>query len=456
MKSYDDFLINKRQVGEKSGFKPLFIPDYLFDFQKILVETGIENGRFALFEDCGLGKTIQELVFAENVVRHTNGKVLLLMPIAVGLQTIAEAEKFGIEVYRSRDGNYPADAKIIITNYQNIHKFTATDFSGCICDESGILKNQKGITSSDIREFMRVIKYRLLCTATASPNDYIELGTSAEALGDMKYIDMLGRFFKNDQNSNHPNRLISGGEWRFRGHAERDFWRWVCSWARAIRKPSDLGFDDGNFKLPPLNVIQHEIESRTLPDGYLFPVEAVGLQEQRKERSRTINERCEKVAELVNETDKPAICWCSLNPEGDLLEKLIPGAVQVSGKDSDDSKEENLIGFSKGDYRVLITKPTIAGYGMNWQHCAHQTYFPSHSFEQYYQSVRRCWRFGQKNHVTVDLVTTTGEQKVLKNMQRKSDAMDEMFDRLIEHMNDAQSIRINRDFNTKTRIPKWL
>ncbi len=320
--SYSSFLINKAQIENNSGFEPLFMPDFLFDFQKHLLEWSVRKGRGAIFADCGLGKTPMQLSWAQNMVQKTNRPGLILAPLAVSGQTVREAEKFGIEAIVSRDG-LTRGAKIVVTNYERLHYFSPADFAWVVCDESSILKNFDGATRAAITEFMRLIKYRLLCTATAAPNDYIELGTSSEATGDMGYMDMLGKFFKANNGSLHPMyhaRAIKGDKFRFRGHAERDFWRWICSWARAVRKPSDLGFDDGKFKLPPLNVREHMINANTRPADFLFSMPAHGLTEQRAERRATIQERCEKAAELICAHDKAAVAWCHLNDEGDLLE----------------------------------------------------------------------------------------------------------------------------------------
>ncbi len=327
---------------------------------------------------------------------------------------------------------------------------------GFLVHNSSILKNFDGSRRNEITVFLRKVPYRLLATATAAPNDYLELGTSSEALGNLGHMDMLNRFFKNDLNNSATGR--SHGEvikWRLKGHAEMPFWRWVCSWARACRRPSDLGFDDGDFILPPLEEFEHLVEANTLADGMLFALPAVGLKEQREERRRTVRERCEKVAALVDHAE-PALIWCHLNEEGDLLEKLIPDAVQVSGTDSDDEKEEKLLAFATGDARKLITKPRIAGFGLNYQHCAHVTFFPSHSYEQYYQGVRRCWRFGQKRAVRVDVVTTEGEQQVLKNLRRKSAQADKMFSNLIAQMRNGMRVDSSRTFSQEARIPTWL
>lgn len=461
--NYQEFLERKAQLGDAHGFEPLWMPDFLFDFQKALVDWAVRRGRAAIFADCGLGKTPMQLVWAENVVRKTNKPVLIVTPLAVSYQTIEEAAKFHIDAGRSTGGSFTKGAWIVVTNYERLHNFDASHFAGMVCDESSILKNFDGVRKAEVTEFMRKMPYRLLCTATAAPNDYIELGTSSEALGELGHMDMLTRFFRNDQN-NASHRIMHrmrwnhkepGKLWRFKGHAEVPFWRWVCSWARACRKPSDLGFDDDGFILPPISETQFTVAAREPRPDMLFDLPAVGLHEQRQERRRTITERCEKVAELVEKTDA-SLVWCHLNPEGDLLERLIPDATQVSGKDSDTEKEEALIAFARGQLRVLITKPKIGAWGLNLQRCAHVTFFPSHSYEQYYQGVRRCWRFGQKRKVKVDVVSTEGERDVLANLQRKAGQASRMFDALVEHMNQAQTIRAARSADKPMEVPPWL
>ncbi len=426
----------------------------LFDFQRDIVLWALEQGRSAIFADCGLGKTPMQLSWAEIVNNHTGGNVLILTPLAVSYQTLRESEKFSIEAHRSSDGKpYP----ITITNYEKLHYFNPDDFKGMVCDESSILKSFSGVRRKEITAFMRKLPYRLLCTATAAPNDYTELGTSSEALGYMGYVDMLNKYFRNDRNTSSLNRGFQGkkNEWRLKGHAEIPFWRWVTSWARALRRPSDLGYCDDNFILKPLTEKLHVVEARTLPEGRLFAVHALNLEEQREEVKRTIQERCERAAELVDH-DKPALVWCHLNEEGKTLKKLIPGSVEVSGADSDDAKELKLLSFIEGDARVLITKPKIGGWGLNFQHCAHVVLFPSHSFEQYYQAVRRCWRFGQQNPVHVDIVMTEGERRVFDNLKHKSKAADEMFTRLVQYMREGQSVKVEHNFNQREEIPAWL
>lgn len=451
---YLAFLERKAQGNTAAGFAPVSLPGFLIDFQAALVDWSLRKGRSAIFADCGMGKTAMQLVWADNVVRKTNRPVLILTPLAVAGQTAREGDKFGIEVMRV-DGR-PGRATIVVTNYERLHHFDPADFAGVVCDESSILKSFDGERRGEITAFMRKLPYRLLCTATAAPNDYHELGTSSEALGYLGYMDMLGRFFKNEHSNATTGRVFGDQvKWRFKGHAEEPFWRWVCSWARAVRKPSDLGFSDERFRLPPLVERAHVVSASRRPEGSLFNLPAVGLKEQRDELRRTVAERCAKVAELVSH-DRPALVWCHLNDEADRLEREIPGSWQVSGSDSDEAKEEKFLAFASGEVRVLVTKPRIGGLGLNFQHCAHVTFFPSHSFEQYYQSVRRCWRFGQTRDVVVDVVTTDGQANVLANLQRKAAAADRMFERLVAHMNAGLEVARSNPFTVKEQKPTWL
>lgn len=459
MNKYQRYIQTK--TGERdnnSGFNPVFMPDYLFGFQKKLVEWSLIKGRSAAFADCGLGKSIMELVWSVNVIKKTKGKVLLITPIAVGSQMIREAEKFGIpDVGRSKDGTI--EHGITITNYERLHYFNPNDFTGVVLDESSILKNFKGHIKHELNIFMRKIKYRLLATATAAPNDFIELGTSSESLGYLGYMDMLSQFFKNDQNNcatNRRGRFTEATKWRLKGHAHKSFWRWITSWARAVRKPSDMGFDDKGFDLPKLIENEHEIRvSRKPTEGEMFTFPAVGLKEVRDERRATIKDRCEKAADIINNTKDYSVVWCNLNDEGDLLEKLIPDAIQVSGKDNDDSKESKLLEFTNENARVLITKPKIGAFGLNWQHCNHVTFFPAYSYEQYYQAIRRCWRFGQKRKVTVDCIYTEGDKFSMHNLRRKQNQADQMFTNLVNEMNNSLHINNVTDFDNKTEVPSW-
>lgn len=453
---YEEFLASKAQYGSDHGFKPSWIPDFLFPFQRALVEWTLRKGRGAMFADCGLGKTPMQLVWAENVVRETNRSVLILTPLAVAQQTVREADKFGIECRRSTGPLQPG-AHTVVTNYERLHHFSPDDFSGVVCDESSAIKSFDGKRRAEVTEFLRTVPYRLLCTATAAPNDYIELGTASEALGELGHMDMIGRFFRNDNNTSDVGR--KHGEvmrWRFKGHAETAFWKWVCSWARACRKPSDIGFEDDGFILPKLVEREHVVETLTAAPGMLFALPAVNMWEEREERRRTIKERCDMAAELVADTEQSAIIWCHLNAEGDRLAAAIRDGLQVSGSDSDEEKEEAYEAFSSGQLRVLITKPKIGAWGLNWQHCSHVVTFASHSYEQYYQAVRRCWRFGQKRQVVVDLVATEGERGIKDNLRRKSDAADRMFTELVAHMNDAMRLERGVRYEKPVEVPAWL
>jgi SNF2 family DNA or RNA helicase len=452
---YIEYLEKKRQMGSNSGFEPNFIPDYLFYFQKSLVNWAIHKGRGALFEDCGLGKTIQELVWAKNICNHTNGKVLILTPLAVSHQTKREADKFGIDAVTSFDGLIKSE--IVITNYEKLCKFNPSDFKAVVTDESSCLKNFDSAHKAEITNFMLKIPYRLLGTATAAPNDYIELGTSSEALGYIGFMDMLNKYFKNTNNDSGMKKMYGEApKWRFKGHSELPFWRWVTFWARACRKPSDLGFNDEDFKLTPFTEKEHLVETKEMRPGFLFNVPARTLLDQRDEKKRTIKDRCEKVLEIVSDHNDQSVIWCQYNEEGETLKKMIPDSIEISGKDSDDKKEKAFLDFANGNIKRLITKPKIGAFGMNWQNCAHIVYFPSHSYEQYYQAIRRCWRFGQKNQVTIDIVLTESERKIMQNLQHKSIQANNMFTNLVNEMNNSLELQKQNEFTKKEIIPTWL
>lgn len=456
---YETFLDRKSQLRGGRGFDPIWMPDFLFPFQQALTEWSIQQGRAALFADCGLGKSVMELVWAENIVRKTNKPVLILTPLAVSHQFVREGDKFGIECVRSSDGTLPHGARVIVANYERLHHFEPSDFAGVVCDESSMLKCFDGKRRAFVTHFMRKTPYRLLATATAAPNDYIELGTSSEALGDLGHMDMLARFFKNDTKTLHIHGSKHGdftsARWRLKPHAEKYFWRWVCSWARACRKPSDLGFGDDDFVLPDLRTSETVVKATSLAPGMLFEMPATNLNEQRQEQRRTIHERCEAAADTLRHVES-GIAWCQLNDESGLLQRLIPGAVAVAGSDPDDKKEEAFRAFAAGDVRVMVTKPTIGGFGLNWQHCADMTFFPSHSFEQYYQAIRRCWRFGQKRPVNVNVVTTEGGAGILDNLNRKAKQAEDMFALLVELMNDPAHIGRNQYGIEQEEVPTWL
>ena len=460
---YSGFLSKRAQDADGHGFDPIVLPEFLFPFQNALVDWAVRQGRGALFADCGLGKTPMELVWAQNVGKFTDKPILVLTPLAVGFQIVREAnEKFAADAAISRDGTVVAP--ITVTNYEQIEKFNPDDFGGVVCDESSAIKAYDGQRRALVTEFMRTIPYRLLGTATAAPNDYIELGTASEAFGELGYMDMLNRFFINKDRTSDTKGRYRGFSapraweekgWRFKGHSEDAFWRWVSSWARAIRKPSDYGFEDNGFLLPELEHRVHVVDPRTPNPDRLFDTEAIGIHEEREELRRSIDERCEMAADVLKDADS-AVAWCYLNEESKKLSKMIDGAVEVSGSDTSDAKEEKLRAFSEGEIRVLVTKPIIGAWGLNWQHCHRMTFFPSHSYEQYYQAVRRSWRFGQKETVTVDIITTPGGANALENLQRKAAQADRMFGELVAHMNDAMNIKRTTDFTTPVEVPAWL
>jgi superfamily II DNA or RNA helicase len=456
--SYSDFIRGKSQWGEGCGFDPDSLPDWLYDFQRHLVEWSLRQGRSAIFADCGMGKTAMQLAWADTIIRRENKPVLIVTPLAVGAQTIAEAERFGIEAKRSRNGVFDGTACVWVTNYEQMAKLDPSKFAGVVCDESSAIKDFKSERKGIVVDFMRTMQYRLLCTATAAPNDFWELGTSSEALGLLGFRDMITKFFR--MTDNISKRFAGDQMWapkyRFRGHAEKPFWSWVCSWARSMKMPSDLGFDDSRFILPELIEQQIVVRSEKLREGFLFSIPAQGMREEREERRRTLTERCEKAAELMTEHDRPAAMWCSLNDEGNLLEKLIPDCVQVSGSMNDDEKEEALMAFSSGEIKRIVTKPVIAAWGLNWQHCSDVVAFPTHSFEQYYQLRARFYRFGQKRNVTVTSVCSEGESNILKNLQRKQAQTERMFRELVAHMQDSMRIVTQDSYPNQEQVPSWL
>jgi superfamily II DNA or RNA helicase len=453
---YEQLIARRAQIAGGDGFAPESLPDHLFPFQRALVEWSLRTGRSLIAADCGLGKTPMELAWAEAVYRHTGKPVLLLTPLAVAFQHVEEARKFGHDAAISRNGKVAAP--ITITNYDQAEKFNPDDFSAVVADESSAIKAYDGTTTAAVKELMRRRPYRLAATATAAPNDWLELGTQSEALGVLGYMDMLTRFFVNDnRTATQRSKFAAGGRsvgFRLKGHAQQPFWRWVASWARAVRRPSDLGFSDEGYVLPELVERVHTVEARLSRADTLFDMPAVGLQEEREETRRTLEERCEAAAAQLEHVDS-GVAWCQLNDESSLLNRLIPGAEEVTGSDSPFQKEEKLAAFSRGEIRVLVTKPSIGAWGLNWQHCNRMTYFPTHSYEQYYQAVRRSLRFGQQRPVTVDLITTEGGRSVLANLHRKAEQADAMFSELVQHMNDAMSVD-PYVYDQRIEVPAWL
>lgn len=429
---YQEFLKRKKIVDAPTGLKD--IPELnpmLFDFQRDIVRWALKRGRAAIFADCGMGKTPMQLEWA----RHVPGRVLIVAPLAVSSQTIREAEKFHEEglVY-SPDGSI--SSRISITNYERIEHFDPSMFTGIVLDESSILKSYTGKYRTDLIERFGNVPYRLCCTATPAPNDFMELGNHAEFLGAMSRTEMLSMFFVHD-----------GGEtqtWRLKGHAQSEFWRWVCSWAVMIRKPSDLGYEDGAFILPSLEMEQVTIHTEEPTDGMLFAIEAQTLSERQGARRASIEDRAKACADIVNATNEQCMVWCDLNDESFELSRLISDSVEVKGADSEEHKIRAMMEFAQGKIRVLVSKPKICGFGMNFQSC-HNVFFVglSDSYEAFYQAVRRCWRFGQKSPVKCRVITSDIEGAVVKNIQRKEEDAKRMAEMMVENMKDinAENIR---------------
>lgn len=419
---YKQFIESKKIFDMPTGLDEIpQLNDAMFPFQHDIVSWALKRGRAAIWADCGLGKTLMQLEWS----RHIPGRVLILAPLAVSHQTIREGEKFGI-----KNLEYMPEELINennpVTNYERLEKFDMSKYSGIVLDESSILKNFTGKYRNLIIEKSQQIPFRLACTATPAPNDYMELGNHAEFVGAMTRTEMLSMFFVHD-----------GGEtqkWRLKGHAQSEFWKWVCSWAVMVRKPSDLGYSDDGFKLPKKRIHQHTIETECTGD-FLFQMEAQTLNERNAARRDTVEDRASAAAEIANSTDKPVLIWCNLNAEADMVTDMIEGAVNVHGGMKDDEKSAALLGFSKGEFRVLVTKPKIGGFGMNWQHCSEEIFLGlSDSWEQYYQCVRRCWRFGQNNTVNIHIVTADIEGEVVRNIQRKEKDAADMAANMVEHM----------------------
>ena len=434
--SYSDFLASKAVTAVPTGIiNPAEPAAQLFDFQRDIVKWALRRGRAAIFADCGMGKTPMQLSWADQVP----GKVLILAPLAVAPQTVREGQKFGIDVTYSR---VPCDARITITNYEMLDHFSPADYTGVVLDESSILKSYDGKFRSQIIESFAATPFKLACTATPAPNDHMELGNHAEFMGVLTRTEMLSTFFVHD-----------GGDtskWRLKGHAERDFWRWLCSWAVMIRKPSDLGYDDGGFILPALNMHPHIIQAEHTPDGALFATEATTLQERQQARKLTTEERCAAVAKIVaTRPDEPWLIWCNLNVESQTVTALVPGAVELTGSDRPEDKESRMLGFSDGQPRILVTKPSIAGFGMNWQHCRNVVFLGlSDSYEQFYQAVRRCWRFGQTRPVDCHIVTSDLEGAVVQNINRKEQDAARMAEEMVSHMHDLNEAEIRGTVRT--------
>ena len=450
---YLEFLEKKKHTIGNFGFEPNYIPEIAFDFQKAIIEKSIRKGRIAVFADTGLGKTLIQLSIANNVIRETNKPVLILTPLAVAFQFLDEAAKLGIDdIEYSKDGTFTK--KIVICNYERLHYFNSIDFVGVILDESSILKNFDGKIKNQINSFVKKIPYRFLSTATPSPNDFIELGTSSEALGYMGYMDMLGKFFKNNNDSIDPKH--AGEKWYLKPHAEKDFFAWVNQWSIMIKMPSDLGFSNERYNLPKLIINKHTVENKSdvSVNGQMqmFNIIAKNFHEIKHEEKSTLTERCEKAFELAN--NKTSVYWCNLNTESSLLKQLDKDAVEIIGSMSIEKKEAILIDFAKGNINRIITKAKMTGMGLNWQHCNHSVFFPTYSYEQYYQAIRRFWRFGQKNDVTIDIVISDGQTKIIEALQKKTEKAIQLYENLTKEVNSTFVHNV-KEFDKQIIKPKF-
>ena len=461
MKSYSEFVKTKKLLFTPVGFQYEGDTNHaLFPFQRDVVLWALKRGRACLFEDCGLGKTIQQLEWARIVSEYNDAPVLIVTPLGVALQTnMIEAPKFGIETNICNSG---ADLKsgINITNYEKLHKFenVVKELSGVVLDESSILKNMAGKTRNQIITMFERTPYRLACSATPAPNDFMELGNHSEFLGIMSYSEMLSMFFVNDSGDT--------GQWRLKKHAsEAEFWKWLASWAIMLTNPTDIGYSGSDdFVLPELIYHEHKIHAKSFSGG-LMAMEARTMQERRQVRKETILERCKKAADIINATNDQWVVWCGLNPEGDLLAKMIKDCHQISGSTDNDTREKLLLGFADGSIKRLVTKASISGFGLNWQHCHKMAFVGlSDSWEQLYQATRRVWRFGQKNVVDAHIIIEEREGAVLKNIKRKDRQAKHMAKNMIKHMTDLVKSEIRNAVEKlkpelpkiKMEIPKWI
>lgn len=453
---YQEFVLSKRHSTGNFGFDPVWMPDTAFDFQEHIISKSVRKGRIGIFADTGLGKTLMQTAIAENIVRKTNKRVLILTPLAVAFQFIDEAARIGVDdVVHTKDGKL--SGKIVVCNYERLHLLNPDDFECVMLDESSILKNFAGKTRDQIVAFIKRVPYRFLSTATPSPNDFIELGNSSEALGYMGYMDMLTKFFKSNQNSVDSNNRNIGEKFYLKPHAERDFFAWVNQWSVMVKKPSDLGFSDDGYNLPALHTNKHVVnnDATWCVNGQhsLFAMPAKSMTEVREEQNLTVKERCEKAVQLAD--GKTSVYWCNLNEESELLATLDRDAVEIVGGMSIDKKEEILVAFARGEIKRLVTKARMTSMGLNWQHCNHTVFFPTWSYEQYYQAIRRFWRFGQKREVTCDIVVSEGQERVMEALEQKKQKAIELHGNLVAAANQDFSFSV-KPFDKTVQIPEFI
>jgi hypothetical protein len=454
--AYLEFLRKKKHTEGQFGFDPLWMPESAFDFQQHIIAKAVRKGRIGLFEDTGLGKTMQQIAIAENIIRKTNKRVLILTPLAVAFQFIDEASRIGVgDIAHSKDGKL--SAKITVCNYERLHLLSPDDFECVMLDESSILKNFAGKMRDQIVAFIKRVPYRFLATATPSPNDFIELGNSSEALGYMGYMDMLTKFFKSNQGSVDSNNRNIGEKFYLKPHAERDFFAWVNQWSVMVKKPSDIGFSDAGYELPPLTARKHMVQNEKTwcidDQTSLFAMPAKTMTEVREEQKLTVKERCERGVSLA--AGNTSVYWCNLNEESALLRTLDSDAVEIVGGMSIDQKEEILVSFARGEIKRLITKAKMTSMGLNWQHCNHTVFFPTWSYEQYYQAIRRFWRFGQKSEVICDMVISEGQERVLEALEQKTQKAIELYGNLVAAANRDFTMT-TKEFNQTIQLPEFI
>lgn len=437
---YEELIAGKRRVELATGHNPSELNEHLFDFQHAIVSWAVRRGRAAIFADTGLGKTLMQLSWADEVVSHTGGMVLILAPLAVSEQTIEQGMTFGIDVRRVPHGGTPDSPGVWITNYERMNAIDFTELHGIVLDESSILKSHNGKTRTAIIEASQCVPYRLSCTATPSPNDFDELGNQCEFLGVMTRTEMLATYFVNDTGDT--------GTWRLKGWGASKFWEWMGSWSVVLRNPADIGFDGSAYILPAPEYHEHVVETDQIGDE-LFARPALTMLERRKAQRDSIDARCKALADVVNaDASEPWLIWTHLNDEAEMLAELIPGAVNVQGSDSAESKTQNMMEFTHGTLRVLISKPKICGFGMHWAHCARMAFVGlDDAFEKFYQAVRRCYRFGQKRNVHVHIFTAENEGQILANIKRKELNHHEMSANMIEHMKDIMNKELSGQGN---------
>lgn len=455
--SYDAFIQTKEQECINAGFNPdeSQYPESIKPHQRVSVTWACKRGRAALFFGTGLGKTLSQLTWADQVLRHTNKPVLVLAPLAVSRQTVREGQKFGINVLSAISGEDVKKPAIYITNYEKLDHFDCSIFGGVVLDESSILKGMMGKMRRLITDSFSETPYRLSCTATPSPNDFMELGTQSEFLGVMSQVEMLAMYFIHDGSDT--------SKWRLKGHGKSKFWEWLSTWAIFITSPTDLGFDGAEYELPSIHYHSHVID--TVPDGSLFVEPAQSLIERNRARKESIEERCRLAADIANGLDEPCVIWCNLNDESELLKTLVDGAIEVKGSDKDEHKTNAMIQFADAEIKALVTKPKIAGFGMNWQSSRHCIFVGlSDSWESFYQAIRRQWRFGQLRDVHVHIVSADTEGAVVENIRRKDEQHEELSTAMMKHMRTLTQKTVLGATVEKTEyapsvemiIPEWL